>query len=221
MGIVFSIHREFGRFWNEKIYHNELAYRFKKAGFENVDAEVGIDVSFRDFHKVYYIDLLINNMVYELKTTQILNSEHEKQTINYLMLSGLTHAKLLNLRPPSVKYRFVSTKITPKKRYDFTINEEKWLNLNKDSIWLKQTMKDLLNEWGVFIGVSLFYDALVYFRCGEDMVVKKIKDRDSLHFLGEQKVYLINSDTAFKITSVTKDQNIMKTIFIDSFAILH
>ncbi|MFQ5864676.1 MAG: hypothetical protein ACE5IW_05540 [bacterium] len=27
MGIVFSIHRDLGRFWNEKIYQNELAYR--------------------------------------------------------------------------------------------------------------------------------------------------------------------------------------------------
>lgn len=36
MGIVFSIHRELGRYWNEKIYQNELAYRCRKAGFENV-----------------------------------------------------------------------------------------------------------------------------------------------------------------------------------------
>jgi GxxExxY protein len=60
-------------------------------------------VSYEDFIKVYYIDLLINNAIYELKTAQILTGEHEKQTINYLMLTGLNHAKLINMRPPSVQ----------------------------------------------------------------------------------------------------------------------
>jgi len=32
MGIIFSIHREFGRFWNEKIYQNELLHRCRKFG---------------------------------------------------------------------------------------------------------------------------------------------------------------------------------------------
>lgn len=146
MGIVFSIHKELGRFWNEKIYQNELSYRCKKAGFENVASEVAIDVSYKNFHKVYYIDLLINNAIYELKTEQILNTEHEKQTINYLVLSGLTHAKLINFKPSSVQHHFVSTKVTPEKRYDFTINKKQWLNINEDSIWLKQILKDLLNE---------------------------------------------------------------------------
>jgi hypothetical protein len=34
MGLVFSIHRDMGRFWNEKIYQNEIAYRCQKAGFK-------------------------------------------------------------------------------------------------------------------------------------------------------------------------------------------
>ena len=206
MGIVFSIHRELGRFWNEKIYQNELAYRCQKAGFKNVATEVEIDVSYKDFHKVYYIDLLINNAVYELKTAQALSGEHEKQTINYLMLTGLTHAKLINLRTPSVQYRFVSTKITPAKRYDFTVNDEQWRDLDEDSIRFKQILKSLLIEWGVFLEVNLFYDALTHFRGGEEMVVKKIKVRDGSRHLGNQKTYLIASDIAFKITSVTNNE---------------
>ena len=31
-----------GRFWNEKIYQNELAYRCQKAGFHKVETEVPI-----------------------------------------------------------------------------------------------------------------------------------------------------------------------------------
>ncbi|NIS38718.1 GxxExxY protein [Candidatus Saccharibacteria bacterium] len=112
MGIVFSIHRESGRFWNEKIYQNELAYRCQKAGLKDVATEVPIYVSYKDFIKTYSIDLLINNVIFELKAAQNLTGEHKKQIINYLMLTGLNHAKLINLRPSSVLHRFVTTNIT-------------------------------------------------------------------------------------------------------------
>jgi hypothetical protein len=103
-------------------------------------------VSFEDFTKVYYIDLLINNAIYELKTAQFLAGEHEKQTINYLMLTGLNHAKLINFRPPSVQHRFVSTNLTPAKRYDFKVDDEQWRELDDDSIWLKRILMSLFAE---------------------------------------------------------------------------
>lgn len=206
MGIVFSLHQDFGRFWNEKIYRNELADRCQKAGFENVTTEVPIQVSYKDFNKVYRIDLLIKNLIYELKTAETLAVEHEKQTINYLMLTGMNHAKLVNMRTASVQHRFVSTNITPAKRYQFSIEDDQWRDLNEDSIWLKQTFKALLDEWGVFLDVTLFYEALAYFRGGEDAVVKEIEVRNDSHLLGRQKTYLISPDIAFRISSVTKDE---------------
>ncbi len=63
MGLAFSIHHELGRLWNEKIYQNELANRCLNTGFKNVQTEVGIDVSFQDFKKTFYIDLILNNSV--------------------------------------------------------------------------------------------------------------------------------------------------------------
>ena len=80
MGIVFAIHRDLGRFWNEKIYQNERAYRCQKAGYENVATEVLIHVSFEDFVKVYKIDLLINNVIYE---------NHFRQFIKYTSLKAI------------------------------------------------------------------------------------------------------------------------------------
>lgn len=157
MGLVFAIHRELGKFWNEKIYQNELADRCQKAGLGNVATEVPIQVSFKDFTKFYYIDLLINNTIYELKTAQTLTGLHQKQTINYLLLAGLNHAKLINMRPPSVQHRFVSTRTTKEKRYDFTVDDEQWQELDEDSIWLKELFETLLEEWGAFLEVNLFY----------------------------------------------------------------
>ena len=34
MELVFSVHKDLGRFYDEKIYQNELAYRCKKIGIE-------------------------------------------------------------------------------------------------------------------------------------------------------------------------------------------
>ncbi|MBN2092418.1 GxxExxY protein [candidate division KSB1 bacterium] len=162
MRLVFSIHRDLGRFWNEKIYQNELAYRCEKAGIKPVYAEVPIEVTFEDFKKIYYLDLLINNIIYELKTVQTLSGEHQKQTINYLLLTGLKHAKLVNLRPKSVEYQFITTKITPEKRFNFSINDDKWLDLDEDSAWFRDKFKKLLTEWGVFLDINLFYEAITY-----------------------------------------------------------
>jgi GxxExxY protein len=86
MGLAYSIHNDLGRLWNEKIYQNELAYRCQKAGFEKVDTEVAIHVSYQDFRKTLYTDLLLNNLLlYELKAVQALTGEHHKQTLNYLL----------------------------------------------------------------------------------------------------------------------------------------
>lgn len=206
MAIVFSIHRDLGRFWNEKIYQNELAYRCREAEFENVATEVPISVSFQEFTKIYKIDLLINNAIYELKTAQNLSGEHEKQTINYLMLTGLNHAKLINMRPSSVQHRFVSTNITSEKRYDFTIDDEQWRAFDEGSIWLKQLFKNLLAEWGVFLEVNLFYEAIIHFLGGEEKVIKEFDVKNGSRFMGKQKAHLLNPDVAFKITAVTKDE---------------
>ncbi|MCG8607517.1 GxxExxY protein [bacterium] len=202
MGIAFSTQRDLGWFWNEKIYQKELAYRCREVGFENVATEVPIQVSYEDFIKVYYIDLLIDNVIYELKTARTLTGEHEKQAINYLMLTGLNHAKLVNMRPPSVQHRF----ITPQKRYAFTIEDEQWRKLDEDSIWLERMLKSLVDEWGTFLDVNLYYDAILHFRGGEENVVKEIKVMSGSRLLGRQKIHLINSNIAFKISSVTKDE---------------
>ncbi len=206
MGMAFSIHRELGRLWSEAIYQNELAYRCQKAGLEGVAIEVPIEVSYQDFQKMFYVDLLINDaVIYELKTVQTLTGEHHQQTLTYLLLLGVQHGKLINLRPSSVEFRFVSTKLTPGKRYNYTIEDAHWLQLDEDSIWLKKLVVSLLKEWGAFLDTSLFYDAIEHFRGGKENVVKKIEVTDGARVLGTQQVHLINSETGFKVSSFVKN----------------
>jgi len=200
------MHKDLGRFCDEKIYQNELAYRCQRMGFNTVATEAPIQVSYEDFRKIYYMDLLIDNRVmYELKAVNAITGEHQKQALNYLLLTGMHHGKLVNMRPQSVQHNFVSTRLTPEKRYNFTIEDREWRDLDDDSIWLKQLMLNLLSEWGSFLDTNLFYDAIKHFRGGEENVVRRIEVVSDSRVLGTQRTHLLNSQIAFKISAVTRD----------------
>lgn len=208
MRLAFDIQNEMGRFWSEDIYRNELAFRCRETGFDKVDLEVPVKVSFNGFSKTYSIDLLINDaIIYELKTVEAFTGEHRNQTLNYLFLAGLNYGKLINMRPPLVKSEYVSTRISTEKRFDFTIKDAAWKTLDEDCSWLKQLLSDLLAEWGAFLDIHLYYDAINHFRGGEENVVKTIKVVNGERTIGEQKTHLLNDSVAFKISAIIKDQH--------------
>ncbi len=67
MGCSFEVHNTLGRFFDERIYQEELAERCRVDGME-VHREVQIRVSYGEFVKSYYLDLIINRgVIYELK----------------------------------------------------------------------------------------------------------------------------------------------------------
>lgn len=131
----------------------------------------------------------------------------QNQTLNYLFLTGLNHGKLINLRPPSVKSEFVSTKISTENRFDFTIEDSTWKNIEADYAWLKQLIIDLLFEWGAYLSIDLYYETIIHFRGGEENVIQKIKVVNGKRTIGEQKVHMLNNDVAFKISAILKDQH--------------
>ena len=55
MGCVFQIHRDMGRFFDEKIYKRELAHR--RSG---VQLEVPIEIAHATFRKIQYLDVLVD-----------------------------------------------------------------------------------------------------------------------------------------------------------------
>ena len=106
-----------------------------------------IKVSHLDFRKSFYVDLILDDaVIYELKTEQALTGKHHQQTLNYLLMLGMQHGKLINMRSNSVQSRFVSTRLTPLSRYDCTIEDLDWQGLDEDSIWLKQILISLLMD---------------------------------------------------------------------------
>lgn len=204
-GLAFEVHRALGPwFLDESIYRDELARLCKAKGL-SVSTEFPVSVTFGTFLKPYFIDLLVNDsIVYELKAVEAIHPIHRNQALHYLMLTGLSHGKILNMRCASVEYEFVSTTINAADRYAISFDCASWCDVDDDSRWLKETVCSLVQDWGLFLDVTLFYDAIEHLR-GSANVIGLIEIRCGNQVAGRQRVHLLNPQTAFKITDVSKD----------------
>ena len=88
-GHAFDIYNDIGRFCDEKIYQGFLIEQCLKRSFKAKN-EVEIVLTYKDFVKVYKLDLLVDHgIVYELKTVEALHDIHKQQLINYLLLTNV------------------------------------------------------------------------------------------------------------------------------------
>lgn len=206
LGIIFGIHNEFGRFLDEQLFKTEIAARCNHVGI-SAQPEVRIRVIHETFHKDYSVDLLFSNgLPLEAKTTETLAPAHRAQGLNYVMLLGVQHGTLVNLRPERVQHEFVSTHLTPEKRHHFEIVDKTWQALDEQSAWLKEKMIGLLRDWGAFLEIGLYRDATTHFLGGAERVMKPVPIYSGKRFLGRQKMHLLNDESAFAITAVAGNQ---------------
>jgi len=198
MNTVFSIHNSLGRFLDEKLYNKALTEMIPGS-----HREVEISVLHKDYTKKYYLDILIeNSVIYELKTVTKLNSIHRLQLLNYLFLTNSNHGKLINFRPASVEYEFVSTKINKDIRFSYKFDTNYWNKSDELCIFIEQKLKDLFADWGGFLDVDLYKSALIYFLGGEDNLETNIDILFNNKKIGEQKVILLNKNTTIHFSAV-------------------
>ncbi len=210
MGHAFDIHNTLGRFFDERIYQEELAQRCCADGMA-VNREVHLRVVHRDFSKSYFLDMLIEQGgLYELKAVGALNNSHDKQVINYLLLAGLKHGKLVNMRPPSVESRFVSTTLSPTDRLDFQFASEKFEEIDEASKAFRESLLSLLNDWGVFLSVELYCEALTHFVSAEGGV-RPVDVVSGGRVVGRQKLCVLNPETAWHISAIRNNHSFYKT----------
>jgi GxxExxY protein len=203
-GYAFDIHNEIGRFCDEKIYQKILAEKCSDASIK-AGREVEIVLTYKDFMKSYKLDLLVDNgIIYELKTVATLNDSHKQQLINYLLLTGIKHGKLINFRPTSVECSFVSTTLTNEDRYNFSLNTSGFREITNKCKKMKLILSALLKEWGVFLDCRLFNEALVHFLGGNENVICPVKICFNNQVVGEQKMQLLNDETAFHLSGITR-----------------
>jgi len=201
---AFDIHNTLGRFLDERIYQEELAQRCREEGFD-ARREVHVRIDHKSFAKSYYLDLLLNSgVIYELKAVEELSGGHERQLIHYLLLTDLHHGKLINFRSGSVKTRFVSTSLTKGDRTDFVIQRDGWHPADDLSRLLPRTLHDLLADWGAFLEVSLYQEALLALLRGPGTGLKPVEIGSGGRVLGTQKMCLLSPDTAWHISAIRR-----------------
>jgi GxxExxY protein len=202
---VFSVHNDLGRFHDEAIYQREILWRCKQMGFESVGAEIPIHVSYDDFRKTYFVDLVVCGALYELKAARTISGRHKKQALNYLFLLGLHHGKVVNMRPESVESAFVSTRLTHQRRRDFQLVDEHWNARDEHAIWLKELVLSLLVEWGGFLDIELFCDAVCHFRGEGGQGYQAIEVVSGSRVIGTQKTHLLSSTIGLKFSAISTD----------------
>jgi len=211
MGVVFDAHNDFGRFLDEVLYKREIAATCAERGILPAEKEVPIRVTHGSFCKDYFMDLLFcRGVVFELKVVEALSPAHRAQALSYLFLTGTQHGKLVNLRPEKVQPEFVSTGLTEESRRRFSVIDASWRDVNTESAWLKGKMVDLLNDWGAFLEIGLYRDAITHFLGGPGKVIRPVEIFSSRGLLGEQDVHLLAPDTAFAFSAVTDRVDAMR-----------
>jgi GxxExxY protein len=211
LGIVFDVHNQFGRFLDEALYKSEIAARWETAGFGVAAREVQINVSHETFRKNYFLDLLFNHgLLLEAKVAEALISAHRAQGLNYLFLGGMQHALLVNLRPERVEHEFLSTTLTPVDRREFSFVDAGWRAVNDESGFLREKLGELLADWGAFLEIGLYREALTHFLGGAERVVGTVPVHSGERLLGKQEVHFLTADTAFALTAVPRNRAAMQ-----------
>jgi GxxExxY protein len=204
MHYAFDSQNELGRLCDEAIYQNDLAARLQAAGLGPVRKEVPLTVTHLDFAKTYRLDLVVGDAaIYELKTEARLAADHDAQLLNYLFLEGARHGKLVNFRPALVESKFVNTSLSAEARRKITVETRRWRETDPASGALRMTLLDLLQDWGAFLELSLYTEALTHFLGGEENVLRMVPLRRGSLSLGNQRLRLVNGDTAFRLTALT------------------
>jgi GxxExxY protein len=207
MGHAYVSQNELGRLCDECAYHADLKARLSADGFQSVLTEIPVTVTHRDFSKRYFLDLVADSGLYELKTDSMLVGEHETQLFNYMFLLGIQRAKLLNFRPLKVQGKLIATSLTDEERRRFVAVTEHWKDLTPACSALRQTTIELLQDWGAFLDFALYQEALLHFIGGSISIEQQVSLSRKGIGLGTQRMLVHAPDIAFRITAYTESQN--------------
>jgi len=209
-GAAFGIHNRFGNLFRERVYKCELARECVRNGFERVEIEVPVQVSFESFRKEYFLDLLVNgSALFELKAEAAIAPAHRAQTLNYLFMTGLQRAKIFNFGTTRVQHEFVSTTLTSAERRRFAIDDQRWRDCGAEGHRFRKLLVTLLNDWGCFLQLPLYQAAITHFFGGDERVVRLVRVTVEGETLTTQPTHTLNPTTAFKLTA-TPDIEIME-----------
>ena len=205
MDCAYAAHNKFGRLFDERIYENDVAARLRALGLE-AHTQVPVRVEHGTFQKTYYLDLVVNHMLYELKVVSILTSDHDAQALHYAILQDIRLVKLLNFGEVKVRGRLLQNALESKERKHPTLRKTGMTFLTPNCEQLVSHFRALLHDWGTHLSASLYSEALVHHFGGEPHCVQRFELKDHQLTLGTHRVQFHSEDHAFIVTSLHRDQ---------------
>jgi GxxExxY protein len=206
MRCAYAVQNEFGRLFDERVYENALAAKLRAEGFE-VHTQVPVRLSQGSFAKTYFLDLVVNDMIYELKVVHELAAEHEAQALHYAMLQKVRHAKLLNFGGPRVQGKVKYNVIAETTRYQPMLRKSGWQIRTPQCEKLINHFRALLADWGTHLSSQLYNEALVHHCGGEEHCLARVELSAGPLKLGSHLVQLHAPNHAFALTCLTNNQD--------------
>ena len=205
MGTAFEIQNDMGRLFSESVYRDELTQRLQSR-FEDVQCEVPLEIAFEGFRKIYKADLVVDGKaIFELKTVEKTVSKHRLQLQQYLFLTNSKHGKLINFLGPVVTGEFVSTTLGHAERKQLTFDSTRLTESDPSASRFVDLLTRLLNTWGGFLNLELYYQATEHLLADSLPVIRLIPIFSNGLQIGTQKAHMLSERSAYKITALTKD----------------
>lgn len=192
-----------GRLFDEQVYENDMIARIKAEGIHDIHSQVPVTVVVGEFEKVYKLDLVMDNAIYELKTVSALNGEHDSQALNYAMLCNISQVKLLNFRTPRVQGKLKFVPLTLDSRRKISCDYSAWKPISSSCDALKRQTVDILHELGAFLDTHLYEEILVHSFGGVERAIRRVSISRTGIPLGSHLFQSHAEDVAFVVTALT------------------
>lgn len=103
IGAAMEVHRCLNYGLLEAVYQEALAMELKSIGIDSKSEET-IEIFYKGqkMQKTYRIDLMVDDIIVELKSTNNINASHRAQLCNYLRLTHKPLGLLINFGEPSI-----------------------------------------------------------------------------------------------------------------------
>lgn len=114
IGVAMEVHKILGKGFSEIVYKDAIEYEFNQRNIF-YQREKEYVVNYKDTilpHKFYADFVVFDKVILEIKSKKGIVEEHYAQVINYLAISGLEVALLINFHEKSLEYkRIVNTRL--------------------------------------------------------------------------------------------------------------
>ena len=202
---AYASHNKFGRLFDERVYENDLAKRLRADGFA-VHTQVPVKVWHASFEKTYFLDLIVNDMLYELKVASALLAEHRAQALHYAMLNNISRAKLINFRSTRVAGDLLYNALTETDRHRAAFHMADFRAMTAHCERLLTHVCALAEDWGTHLSSRLYNEALLHHFGGETQCLQRISVSDGEDDLGTHLVQCHSPGHCFIVTSVTREK---------------